>query len=119
VNEKLPRGKTSMAENDWIYVTDESDLSDGKMMPVYPLGVHVLLAKVDDLIYALSGKCVHMACPLYTGTLEGNILTCPCHDWRYNIKTGEFLDATELRLETYQMKSENGKLFIMLTKGEL
>ena len=119
VNEKLPRGKTSMAENDWIYVTDESDLSDGKMMPVYPLGVHVLLAKVDNLIYALSGKCVHMACPLYTGTLEGNILTCPCHDWRYNIKTGEFLDATELRLETYQMKSENGKLFIMLTKGEL
>jgi nitrite reductase/ring-hydroxylating ferredoxin subunit len=58
-----------------------------------------------------------MACPLYTGTLEGNILTCPCHDWRFNIKTGEFLDAAELRLEMYQTKSENGTLFVKLAKG--
>jgi len=107
-----------MAVNDWIYVTDESDLSEGKMMPVYPLGVHVLLARVDNAIYALSGKCLHMACPLFTGTLEGTTLICPCHDWRYNIKTGEFLDATELCLEKYQIKSEDGKLFITLTKGK-
>ena len=105
-----------MANKDWIFVTDDNDLSEGCMMPVYPLGVHILLARVDGKPYALSGKCIHMACPLYTGTLEGVILTCPCHDWRYNIKTGIFLDAPELLLESYQIKSENRKLFIMLTK---
>jgi 3-phenylpropionate/trans-cinnamate dioxygenase ferredoxin subunit len=104
--------KTNMAGNEWIYVTDESNLSEDTMMPVYPLGVHVLLAKVDGSIYALSGKCAHMACPLYTGTLKGNILTCPCHDWRFNIKTGEFLDAPELRLTLYQLRSEGGKLYV-------
>jgi 3-phenylpropionate/trans-cinnamate dioxygenase ferredoxin subunit len=107
-----------MAVNDWVYITDDSNLSEGSMMPVYPLGIHVLLARVDSLIYAYSGKCPHMACPLYTGTLAGYILTCPCHDWRFNIKTGEFLDAAELRLENYQIKSENGKLFIRLNKGK-
>jgi len=104
--------------NGWIYVADDGALTDGGMMPVYPLGVHVLLAKTGGLVYALSGKCAHMACPLYTGTLEGDILTCPCHDWRFNIRTGEFLDARELRVETYQTKSENGKLFVKLTSGE-
>jgi 3-phenylpropionate/trans-cinnamate dioxygenase ferredoxin subunit len=84
------------------------------MMPVYPLGINVLLARVNGTTYALSGKCAHMACPLYTGALEGDILTCPCHDWRFNIKTGEFLDAPELHLDKYSTKSENGKLFIML-----
>ncbi|MHB8807798.1 MAG: Rieske (2Fe-2S) protein [Anaerolineaceae bacterium] len=107
-----------MTGDGWVYVTDDSFLPEGGMMPVYPLGVHVLLARVGGSIYALSGKCAHMACPLYTGTLAGDILTCPCHDWRFNIRTGEFLDAPELRLENYQTKSENGKLFIMLTKGE-
>ena len=105
-----------MADKDWIFVTDENVLSEGHMIPVYPLGVHILLARVDGSAYALSGKCFHMACPLYTGTLEGVILTCPCHDWRYNIKTGIFLDASELFLESYQLKSENGKLFIKLPK---
>jgi nitrite reductase/ring-hydroxylating ferredoxin subunit len=106
-----------MTDKEWIFVTDDNDLSKGNMMPVYPRGVHILLARIDGLVYALSGKCAHMACPLYTGTLEGDILTCPCHDWRYNIKTGVFLDAPELLLENYQVKSENGKLFILLTKG--
>lgn len=107
-----------MGDKDWIFVTDDNDLSEGSMMPVYPQGVHILLARVDGLAYALSGKCAHMACPLYTGTLEGGILTCPCHDWRYNIQTGVFLDAPELILDSYQTKSENGKLFITLTKGK-
>ena len=87
-------------------------------MPVYPLGINILLARVDGSVYALSGKCPHMGCPLFTGTLKRDILTCPCHDWRFNIRTGEFLDATELRLENYQTKSENGKLFVMLSKGD-
>jgi 3-phenylpropionate/trans-cinnamate dioxygenase ferredoxin subunit len=107
-----------MTGNGWIYVIDDDVLPEGGMLPVYPFGVHVLLARVDGAVYALSGKCVHMACPLYTGNLERGILTCPCHDWRFNIRTGEFLDATELHLENYQTKSENGKLFVMLTTGE-
>jgi nitrite reductase/ring-hydroxylating ferredoxin subunit len=104
--------------NDWIYAADESDLKEDGMIPAYPLGVHILLARVDNSVYALSGKCVHMACPLYTGTFKGEILTCPCHDWRYNVRTGEFLDTAELTLEKYKLKSENGKLFIILSKVE-
>ena len=107
-----------MDGNGWIVVSDDAVLAEGSMMPVYPLGINILLARVDGSVYALSGKCAHMACPLYSGTLKGDILTCPCHDWRFNIRTGEFLDATELRLENYQTKSENGKLFVMLSKGD-
>ena len=101
-------------KDEWIFAAEDSDLKEGSMMPVYPLGVHILLARVDGLVYALSGKCIHMSCPLYTGTLNGNILTCPCHDWSYDIKTGEFLYAAELNLKDYRLKSENGKLFVML-----
>lgn len=110
--------KTETGINDWIYAADEIDLKEGGMIPAYPLGVHILLARVDDSVYALSGKCIHMACPLYMGILKGDILTCPCHDWQYNIRTGEFLDAAELILEKYKLKSENGKLYILLTKEE-
>jgi nitrite reductase/ring-hydroxylating ferredoxin subunit len=96
----------------WIYVLDDTTLPEGQMMPSYPMGVNVILARVGGVVYAISGMCVHMACPLFTGKLEGYIITCPCHDWRFDIRTGKFLDAPELGLMIYSAKSEDGRLFI-------
>jgi 3-phenylpropionate/trans-cinnamate dioxygenase ferredoxin subunit len=103
-----------MNKNNWIYVLDNDSLPEGSLVAIYPLGVNVVMARANGTAYAISGKCAHMGCPLFTGTLAGAILTCPCHDWRFNIQTGEFLDATELRLQVYPVRAENGKLFINL-----
>ena len=91
---------------------DDSTLPEGQMTVVFPLGVNVVLARVDGSIYAISGKCTHMACPLFAGKLNGYTITCPCHDWRFDIRTGKFLDASELGLEVYPVKSETGKVYI-------
>ena len=96
----------------WIYVLDDSTLPEGQMTVVFPLGVNVVLARVDGSIYAISGKCTHMACPLFAGRLNGYTITCPCHDWRFDIRTGKFLDASDLGLEVYPVKSETGKVYI-------
>jgi 3-phenylpropionate/trans-cinnamate dioxygenase ferredoxin subunit len=93
---------------------EETALTEGSMAPVYPLGVNVVIARVDGTLYAVSGKCAHMACPLFTGNLYGFTLTCRCHDWRYDIRTGRFIDAPELGLAVYPVKAEAGKLFISL-----
>jgi 3-phenylpropionate/trans-cinnamate dioxygenase ferredoxin subunit len=98
----------------WNYVMDEAALPEGRMAPVYPLGVNVVIARVGGAVYAVAGKCAHMACPLFCGTLDGFTLTCPCHDWRFDIRTGRFLDAPELGLAVYAAKSEAGKLFVSL-----
>jgi nitrite reductase/ring-hydroxylating ferredoxin subunit len=96
----------------WTRVMEEKALAEGAMAPVYPLGVNVLIARVGGTIYAVEGKCAHMACPLFTGTLEGHTLTCPCHDWRFDVRTGRFLDAPELGLAVYPTKAEAGNLFV-------
>jgi len=98
----------------WTYVLDDSTLPEGHMTVVFPLGVNVVLARVEGSIYAISGKCTHMACPLFAGKLDGYTITCPCHDWRFDIRTGEFLDAAELGLEVYSVKSKTGKVYIEL-----
>jgi nitrite reductase/ring-hydroxylating ferredoxin subunit len=96
----------------WIYVMDETALPEGAMAPVYPLGVNVVIARIGGTIHAVSGKCAHMGCPLFTGTLDGHTLTCPCHDWRFDVRTGRFLEASELGLTVYPIKAESGKLFV-------
>jgi nitrite reductase/ring-hydroxylating ferredoxin subunit len=96
----------------WTYAMEDGALPEGGIAAVYPLGINVLMARVEGTVYALSGKCAHMACPLFGGTLDGHILTCPCHDWRFDIRTGLFLDAPELGLAALPTKSEAGQLFV-------
>jgi 3-phenylpropionate/trans-cinnamate dioxygenase ferredoxin subunit len=56
--------------------------------------------------------------PLLLGTLDGHTLTCSCHDWRFDIRTGRFLDAPELGAATYRVKSEAGQVFVRLDREE-
>jgi len=103
----------------WICTMDDTALPEGQMTAVYPLGVNVLLARVDGVVYAVAGKCIHMACPLFTGKLAGHTVTCPCHDWRFDVRTGKFLDAPELGLAIYPTKSEAGKVYVNLNERKI
>jgi nitrite reductase/ring-hydroxylating ferredoxin subunit len=96
----------------WIYVMDETALPEGGMAPVFPQGVNVIIARVGGVVYAVSGKCAHLGCPLSGGALDGHELTCGCHDWRFDITTGRFREAPELGLAVYPVKTEAGKLFV-------
>ena len=73
-----------------------------------------LLARVGGTVYAMSGRCAHMACPLSAGKLDGYTITCPCHDWRFDVRSGAFLDAPELGLPVYPTRTEAGRLFVNL-----
>ena len=79
-----------MKAANWTYAMNEAALPEGGMAPAYPLGVNVVMARVDGVVYAVSGKCAHMACPLFAGRLDGHSLNCPCHGWRFDIRTGQF-----------------------------
>jgi 3-phenylpropionate/trans-cinnamate dioxygenase ferredoxin subunit len=102
----------------WAYALDDIALAEGHMAAAYPLGVNVVLARIGGTVFAVSGACAHMACPLMTGTLNGYTITCPCHDWRFDVRTGRFVDAPELGLAAYPTKSEAGRLFVGLGEEE-
>jgi len=77
----------------WIYVMDDAELPEGQMTAAYPLGINVILACVSGTIYAISGKCAHMTCPLFTGKLEGYTVTYPMHCAQFDITNGEALSG--------------------------
>ena len=103
-----------MAGSSWIATVDDAKVREGAPVPVYPGGVGVLLVRLDGALHAVRNKCAHMACPLEGGSLEGPLLMCPCHAWRFDVRTGEFLDPAELRIPVYPTKVEDGKVLVQL-----
>ena len=98
----------------WVPTIDDSKVRDGAYVAVYPKRVGVLLVRAGGELFAIANKCAHMACPLEGGKLEEGILTCPCHDWRFDVRSGQFLDAPELRIDTFATKVEDGKVLVQM-----
>ena len=98
----------------WVYAIEESALQENSASVVFPKGLPVLLIKKEGEIYAISNKCAHMGCPLGGSALDEYTVMCSCHDWKYDIRTGEFLDAKEIQIPIYDFKLTDGKIFIKI-----
>jgi 3-phenylpropionate/trans-cinnamate dioxygenase ferredoxin subunit len=98
----------------WRPTLDESDLREADIGVAVPHGISIVLIKKNGRVYALRNRCAHMGCTLAGGRLDGYTLQCPCHEWRFDITSGEFVDAREIRIPTYNCRSHEGKIWILL-----
>jgi nitrite reductase/ring-hydroxylating ferredoxin subunit len=96
----------------WLEVSLSQGLAEGAALSLRAGGMNLLLIRRQGRIYALENRCPHMDCPLARGRLEGFILTCPCHDWRFDIRSGEMPEAKELKVKTCPAKEEGGKVLV-------
>jgi nitrite reductase/ring-hydroxylating ferredoxin subunit len=101
-----------MAE--FVKVAKLSELEPGVAKAVEVSGKSIALFNVNGRIYATDNTCLHQGGPLGEGTLEGDIVTCPWHMWQYNVRTGENLEDSLLRLETYQVQIEGDDIKVAI-----
>jgi len=96
---------------------DASHLPEGQATVVFPYGIPVLLFKRSNNIFAASNKCAHMGCTLSRGTFVGLAVKCPCHDWMFDLRTGEFVTAGQIKIPTYESKVEEDKIYVKIQRN--
>ena len=70
-------------------VIDVDDLDDGKLHGVELEGESVVIAKCEDgEVCAISAVCSHMGGPLDKGERDGDVVVCPWHGSRFDLRTG-------------------------------
>jgi 3-phenylpropionate/trans-cinnamate dioxygenase ferredoxin subunit len=97
---------------DWVQTIEFSDLEENRPALTHVKGIPVVLIRTGYDVYAISNSCAHMGCPLADGLLEGDFLRCPCHEWAFDIQTGELWEAPEIRIPTYDVKVEMGWVWV-------
>lgn len=64
-------------------------------------------------VFAASNTCPHNGGPLSDGIVHGQKVTCPLHNWVFDLNTGEAQGADEGRIDTYPLELlENGRIMI-------
>jgi len=106
-----------MVEEDFVKVAETKDIQTSQMIAVEVNGEKVCLANANGKYYAIGNVCTPMGGPLAEGKLAENIVQCPWHGSRFDIRTGEVVRAPAMRPEpTYEVKVENNNILIKKQK---
>jgi len=111
---------------------DETELAEGSRQIMTVEGIEIGVFKSKGRYYAYRNVCPHEGGSVCRGTLTGNlaqgpetdwnliwdregeILYCPSHASDYDITTGNAISRKPLRLTSYPLKIEAGKIKITL-----
>jgi len=76
-------------------------------------GVHLAVFQTRAGNYhATAAVCPHKGGPLSDGLLGGSIVVCPLHARKFNVETGERVDAEGEFLRTYPLEVVDGELVV-------
>ncbi|MEM1066258.1 MAG: nitrite reductase small subunit NirD [Pseudomonadota bacterium] len=76
------------------------------------LGCVAIFRTDDQTVFATSNTCPHKGGPLAEGIVHDRKVTCPLHNWVFDLETGEALGADDGQIETFAAKVEAGRILI-------
>jgi len=101
---------------EFVAVAKAEELAPGQKMCVLVKGKRVALFNVDGTVYAIDDTCSHADASLSEGEFSGEIVVCPRHGARFNVKTGAALSLPAWApVATHQVKVEDGQIKVALS----
>ncbi|MEO6389255.1 MAG: nitrite reductase small subunit NirD [Croceibacterium sp.] len=64
-------------------------------------------------VYALVNACPHKQGPLSQGIVHGDSVTCPLHNWRISLRSGQALGDDEGCVPTIPVKLDGGRIYLL------
>ena len=104
---------------EWHLVFDDLKIANKKVTEKLPVtiilnDIRICLGKHQGIFYAIEDTCPHQNASLGKGEkLASGGVQCPFHHYIFDIKTGECLVGSCRDLDTYQVKTEENKLYIL------
>jgi naphthalene 1,2-dioxygenase system ferredoxin subunit len=102
-------------ETGWVRAAARANLAQGDVLGVEVAGHLIALYDVDGGVFATDNICTHAYARLSDGWLDGELIECPLHAARFDVRTGKVLDppATE-DLKTYPVRIVDDEIQVKL-----
>ena len=96
----------------FVKAAEKSELMEGFGKVVNVEGRSIALFRVKDEFFALANVCLHRGGPLGEGSLNGSVVTCPWHGWKFDVRTGSFAVIPTLKVAAYKVKEQDGTVMV-------
>ncbi len=102
-----------MTDDAWHDLGIAEDLARTPLQQLQLGDSKVAVSCVDGKFGVIHGACNHVGGPLGQGTLAGEYVVCPWHNWKFHRLTGEGEPGFEQdRVPRFEFKVEGGRLLV-------
>jgi nitrite reductase/ring-hydroxylating ferredoxin subunit/alkylhydroperoxidase/carboxymuconolactone decarboxylase family protein YurZ len=99
------------AEARWHEVMPATKVPDGQVTYATVGERNLFVYREGEKISVYDSRCPHQTTNIPHLALEGMKLTCPKHQWAFDIKTGKCVEKGNRPLKRFETKVENGHLY--------
>jgi nitrite reductase/ring-hydroxylating ferredoxin subunit len=89
-------------------------LPPGRAMTVTVGDINIALFNVDGTVHAIDDACLHAGASLGAGVLDGKVVRCRGHGWKYDVTTGQVLDVPGLGVTSRAVKVVDGRIMVAM-----
>lgn len=100
-----------------VAVATVTEIPDGERKIVQMDGLSIGVFHHRGAWIALRNSCVHQGGPVATGSLEGDVLTCPWHGYQFDVRSGHCLTDPHAELDRYPVTLEGDTLYLDLPQS--
>jgi len=94
-------------------VATASEIAPGEALHVTVDERGIAVFNVDGEFYAIDDECTHAFALLSDGYVEGDVIECPLHGGRFEIKTGKAIGPPcEMDVRTYPVRREGDAVLV-------
>jgi nitrite reductase/ring-hydroxylating ferredoxin subunit len=100
-------------EQHWHDVMAAAELKAGDVQRVDCDGRGLFLYRDDEGIRVYDSRCPHQSTNIPHLALEGNTLTCPKHEWAFDVHSGRCIKKGNSPLRRWESKVVDGRLLAL------
>lgn len=93
-----------------VTVGKVGDIPDGGSVVVELGGKDVAVFHVGGAYYAIEDRCPHAGASLSGGYVDGLVVTCPWHYWRFRLTDGAWADNPRIKTGCYAVRVEGDEI---------
>lgn len=101
---------------EWHKVGDEADFSSGLHM-LRVGGRDVVVCRLEGRLYAFDASCPHAGGPMELSEVEGTIVSCPLHAWRFDVSRGGVESHGYRGLDCRPVRTKGGSVYVAAQTG--
>ena len=98
----------------FVKISTLTEIQPGTAKTCTVNGKEIGVYNVDGKIYATENTCFHQGAPLADGRLEGHVITCPWHSWKYDVTNGKCTRDESITVKTYATKIDGENILVEL-----
>ncbi|HEY5648248.1 MAG TPA: Rieske 2Fe-2S domain-containing protein [Nitrospiria bacterium] len=89
---------------EFIPAIRKREIEPGRSRVVFIRGFEIALFNIDGVFFAVDNLCPHEGGPLVAGSVRGPVVTCPWHQWQFDLATGLSPVNPAVKLKTYPVQ---------------